>query len=225
MNKFGIVFFLWVSLWLSGNSDVIIQFEPRAYLYSQVRDKIEHDTPYDIELPYVDDARQKKFMPASLSLNECLNWIVAYFEEENQLTLNYTFEQHRVIFQKASSLSKDEQKIILDRKLNLKGKSWSIGDAIQAAGQQASIQISMPFRDEKNILADYNYNCTLGEFIEEVKLYWIREMGYRIHAIIESQTIDFYKGGEMIKNNTHQNKLLENLKPVSNSELSKDRQP
>jgi hypothetical protein len=203
-----------------GSADVIIQFEPRAYLYSQVRDKIEHDTPYDIELPYVDEARQKRFMPASLTLDECLNWIIAYFEEENELTLNFNLQEHRVIFQKASSLSKDAQNKILAKKLSLVGKSWTINDAIESAIQQLGLQIELPFRDETAIRADYNYDCTLGEFIEEIKLYWVREMDYRIHAVIEAKKISFYKGGAIKKVNNKQNTLLHNLK-----QASKDTEP
>lgn len=220
MKAFLILIILLCFTWLGQAADVMIQFEPRAYLFSQVRDKIEHDTPYDIELPYVDEARQKRFMPESLTLTECLNWIIAYFEEENHLTLNFSLQEHRVIFQKASSLSENDQKTILDKKLKLIGKSWTLKDALKAASDQSGMMIKLPFQDEKSIRADYNYECTLGEFIEEVKSYWVHEMNYRIHAIIETKEISFYKGGEIPKRNPKQNIMIQNLK-----QASKDSQP
>ena len=193
-------------------SDVIIQFEPKAYLYSQVRDKIEHDTPYDIELPYVDAARQKKFMPAQMSFLDCMNWIIAYFEKENRLTLNFQLSEHRVLFRKASSLPEEEQKKILSKKLSLVGKKWTLHKAIQSAGEQSDIKITLPFKDKKLLTADYNYECSLGEFIEEVRLYWKSQMGYRIHAIIEKNEIGFYKGGKIIVHNLKENVMLKTLK-------------
>jgi len=194
----GIVILMLLSF-TSGHSDIVIKFESRAYLYSQVRDKIEHDTPYDIELPFVDEARVKKFLPEQLSFNECLDWIIEYFEIENKLTLNFKIHEQQIIFQKASLLSDEEQEKILSLPLTLEGQNWSILDAIEAAKTQTKLDISLPFKDEKDLKAHYFYHCSLGEFLEEVRNYWLQQMGYRIHTILESNRITFFKGRSNIQ--------------------------
>ena len=221
-----LIFSLSLLLAISSTSwaEIVIKFEPRAYLFNQVKDKIEHDTPYDIDLPFVDEAREKKFLPEQLSLDECLNWMIQYFEIENGLTLNYSAKEHRIKFQRASLITSEEQKAILDTQLKLKGHDWSIEDAILAANEQSNIQIKLPFHDTHKIKADYNYKCTMGEFIEEIRTYWLNVMGYRIHTSLSKKGITFFKGGTAQKNAKLQ-PMLDDLTPLNPQEIPQSGAP
>ncbi len=155
-------------------ADVEIQFPKASYTIRELIQRVEHETPYDISLPFADEANRKKTLPAQLKLKDVLHWISRYYERHNGILLNFTIKGSKVHFVKALGEQKDRVTKLMSSKLHLRGKSWTIHLACQSAAEQIGQPIHLPFSDKASILMDYDHHCSLEDWLEEVREYWKR---------------------------------------------------
>jgi len=177
-------------------SEINISFPKGGYTLREVVDRIQHETPFDIDLPFVDKALVRTKLPKTLELKESLFWISRYHEKYNQLLLHFDIEGTKVRFSESFSKTAGTSIKVLDRKIRLKGDDWTVKDALASASRQIDISIRLPMRDGAKLSSKYNYQCSLRELLDEVRIYWLEYNQQRLIYRYQDGAIVFLDGGK-----------------------------
>ncbi|MBF0197520.1 MAG: hypothetical protein HQL32_07405 [Planctomycetes bacterium] len=197
--------------------EVSIAFPEQSYSIRDVIERIEEETPYVITLAFADHANMRKSLASSYKLTDILHWISRYFDEHNNQMITYTIKGHKIVFQETSSLDTKGKERILNQKLRLAGRDMTIGEAMEVAESQIAQRIVMPMEDRAALKADYNYECSLEEFIDEIRRYYKERNHQYLSYGISQNVILFHQAGRT----SHRQlrfELLDDLKKPSFSE-------
>lgn len=176
-------------------AEIMITFPKGGYTLREVIDRIEHETPFNIQIPFSDDALIKTRLPESLEFKESLFWIARYHEKYNKKRLHFEVKGRDVSFMESFPETIGKGAKVLESKVKLNGRKWSVHDALKSAAEQLNLDIQLPLRDAAKIKSDYNYECTLGELLDEVRLYWHEYNQQRLIYRKEENSIIFLDGG------------------------------
>lgn len=174
-----------------------IQFPKATYTIRELIQRVEHETPYDISLPFADESNRKKTLPGTLKLIDVLHWISRYYERHNGLLLNFKIDGTKINYVKALGEQKDRVAKLMASKLHLRGKSWTIHRACQSAAEQIGQPIDLPFDDKAGVIMDYNHHCNLEDWLEEVRGYWKRNNQRYLRYELTADGIRFIDAGTL----------------------------
>ena len=182
----------------SSNADALIHFSQRYYTVRDIITKIENDTPYNVNLPFADTANQKKNLPAKILLNELLFWLCRYYEKNNNIFITFEKNKSKINFKALHQLDTKATQNLLNKPIHLDGHRLTINDALNQAAKQLNIKIILPLIDSKALKADYNYKCTLEEFLSEVRTYFKTHLNQYIIYSVHGKKIEFFKNGRTL---------------------------
>lgn len=163
----------------------------------EIMRRIEKQTGVRISMPFSDDAKRWTAMPERSSMSEALHWISRYYETYNSVKLRFTEKDGVVSFQKASSLDDGAQKELLGRKLSLRGKNLSIAESLELASVQLRMPIELCVADQAGMHADYDYDCTVAEFLNEVASYFRSYNRTHLSYAVKDDRIELYFNGRV----------------------------
>lgn len=193
--------FLAIFLWCTGlifsiSAEPIVEIKQKNVTIREVVKFIEQQTEYRVSLPYADHANVTKKLPPKIELKELLYWICQYFERYNQTKLNFSFDGKNILFNEATSLSVEDQQLILNKKITLNGEQKTINDMIKMVEGLTETTIINPFTDRAQLKADYLYELTLKEFLDEVCNYYKHYNHLQISYAVDKNKIQFLNRGK-----------------------------
>ena len=180
------------SLW----AGVQVTFPKGSYSIRDIVERVEHETPYSIHLPFADEANARKVLPSSMDVDEVFRWISRYYEKNNQTPLHYVKKGAEVHFQKNIKTSRDDYEKLLQKNITLKGRNWRVKDALPTVSDQIGIPVALDLEDKADLKADYHYECTFGEWLEEVRRYWETHNGVHLAVRMNDQGFYFVEEGK-----------------------------
>jgi hypothetical protein len=176
-----------------------VEFPKGSYTIREIVDRVEYETPYTIHLPFADEANNRKVLPSSMEIDDIFLWISRYYEENNGVPLHFTKNGSEVYFQKNIKTQKLDFDKLKNKKLTLSGRNWSIKDTFSVVSRQVGLNIETELRDEAEVKTDYNYSCSFGEWIEEVRNYWKHYNGTHLAIRVDDDRLVFVTDGKVRK--------------------------
>ena len=222
MSRSSIFLLCLLSFGASLCAEITISFPKSGYTLREVIDRIQHETPFDIDLPFIDTALVKTQLPKKLEFKESLFWISRYHEKYNQLLIHFKIDGRKVRFIESFPSTSHHSKV-LDQNVHLKGKKWTVHDALRSAGSQLKISIRLPMSDQAKLSSDYNYECSLRELLDEVRMYWLEYNSQRLIYRHDKSGILFTDGGNTPKPTASLDvELMGDLKQVKSKNTQKE---
>ncbi len=152
----------------------VVRFPRRKINVAEVIRLVEAQTGRTVSLPFAEGTPTSQEFPESMTVEEVAGWICRHYKTRLGLRLRPFLQKQALVFQKASALGEEAQKSILAQNVVLKGQGIGIVAALTQAARQSNLDISFLVEDKAALEADYDYTCTLGEFLEEVAEYMRR---------------------------------------------------
>jgi hypothetical protein len=175
-----------------------VTFPKGSYSIRDIVERVEHETPYSLHLPFADEANARKVLPSSMDVDEVFRWISRYYEKNNQIPMHFVKKGAEVHFQKNILTSRADFEQLLQKKITLEGRNWGVQDALPAVSAQVGIPVALNLEDKANLKADYRYECTFGEWIEEVRRYWETNNGEHLGIRLGEKGFEFVKEGKAV---------------------------
>lgn len=203
----------------AGNLDIELSFPKLNYSIHEIVQLIQKETPYVIELPFADHSNARKSIPKQLNLEETLYWICRYFERHNQKRISFHIFKNQIQFQRASSIDSTKEQKLLASPIHLRGKNLRIHDVLPQVENQISKKVVLPFRDQKALIADYNYKCILEDFLEEIRIYFKSQSKIHLSYRISKNEIRFIPNGKVLKEPLHIDLISDLKAPLPKDDL------
>jgi hypothetical protein len=188
---------LWVATLLQSClwADPIITFPKAYYSIRDIVERIEQESQFSLDLPFADANNERKVLPPQLKLEDALRWITRYYEKNNGLLLRYDINDKKVTFQKSLGNSDTAMKLLFEKKIKLLGQNWSIHQAMQSVSDQVGMPLDLPAEPKAVRVANYDYECTVADWVEEVRNYWKREHGRYLTYRLGDRGLSFEDDG------------------------------
>ena len=173
----------------------VVHFPKGSYSIRELIEGLQQETHLSIDLPFADSQNDKKNLPPQMELEEALVWILRYYERSNGLALYIERKGDVIQFQKSFGGRESEVKTLLNKRIKLVGQQWSIHQALQSAADQVGMPLDLPAEPKLVMAADYNYACSLGEWIREVRQYWMDQHGRYLSYRFGERGLSFVDAG------------------------------
>ncbi len=172
-----------------------IQFLNKPYSVYEVIRTLEEQLHVQVIYPFSDEYRQEMHPEPTMDWQQVLGWVCRYDAVCNKRRIAWERKGEWIRFREVLRLSKEEVGDLVAMPLILKGQQWTVRDAMNSVEKQIGKGILLPFADRAATKVHYDYECKLGEFLQEVISYYREVNGMILDWGVEKDTIVFYDYG------------------------------